>query len=188
MATLDEVPREVVNYFVSKGVFPKTPKDDQQIFEEKLEAKRKADERAAMGLPPIDEDAFEIPDWLQEMSDKMLQSAVSQGIPRDMVEFSIKHGLPTCSVHHLIDVIAFRKGVREPVGLWYKRKKEYSLDGVCKVCFFLPIDCSAVPCNHAFACQTCMADMIECITCEKKIARVHNFPNTKQKASAALQM
>jgi len=188
MATLDEIPREVVNYFSSRGIQPKPPKDDQQIMEELREKRRKTEAKVAAGLPVDEEEEFEVPQWLQAKADDMLQGAVSQGVPRDLVEFAIKNGLPTTSVQHLVDVCAFRKGEKKAEGLWYKRKvqkkrkggakrkKEYSAAGVCKLCFFLPIDCSAVPCNHSFACKTCMKDLDTCIQCDKKIQRVFVFP------------
>jgi len=123
MATLDEVPREVVNYFMSKNIPPRGLDENgnrvkqQEQPEKKMtpaEAQRKANvlaikqkeaEEAAKKPTSLALRKEELPKYLLDEKARLMQSAVSQGYPRDEVEHSVEEGLPSMEVELLVDIL-----------------------------------------------------------------------------------
>ncbi|CAD7932404.1 unnamed protein product [Amoebophrya sp. A25] len=96
MCTLDEVPREVVNYFQKKGIQPPASMENQ-------------DKLAKTGQLTVKQvkaaDTFELPVFLQQERERLASAAVSQGYQRDDVERALKDGVPSAELASLIDIL-----------------------------------------------------------------------------------
>eukprot|EP00746_Dinoflagellata_sp_MGD_P009881 gnl/MRDRNA2_/MRDRNA2_120223_c0_seq1.p1 gnl/MRDRNA2_/MRDRNA2_120223_c0~~gnl/MRDRNA2_/MRDRNA2_120223_c0_seq1.p1 ORF type:complete len:810 (+),score=147.23 gnl/MRDRNA2_/MRDRNA2_120223_c0_seq1:113-2542(+) len=106
MATLDEIPREVVNYFLSRKITPKRVDNVSAIMPNR--ALRDAGDANEDGGPsaPDEKDDSSIPRFLREEKHRLLQGAISQGYPRDDVEEVLDRcGLPAASAEMLLDVL-----------------------------------------------------------------------------------
>eukprot|EP00397_Hematodinium_sp_SG-2012_P002819 GEMP01002827.1.p1 GENE.GEMP01002827.1~~GEMP01002827.1.p1 ORF type:complete len:811 (+),score=120.74 GEMP01002827.1:73-2505(+) len=87
--TLDEIPREVVNYFTTRNNAPRTASDQ--------------------GLPEEDSEGYDIPIFLKAQKLTMIDAAVSSGYPRTDVEAAFESGVPANDINLLIDILSHRR-------------------------------------------------------------------------------
>merc|ERR1711959_70085 len=107
MATLDEVPREVVNYFTKKFIAPRpSPEGVRQTS-----GGSGGRERASYELKPLRRGSAlsvtkeDLPKYLQNEKHRLIQSAVSQGYTKDEVELTVEKGLPSTELDVLLDIL-----------------------------------------------------------------------------------
>jgi hypothetical protein len=108
MATLDEIPREVVNYFISRKITPKRVDNVSAIMPNRAlrDAGDAEEDRRGPSQPAEEKDDADIPRFLREEKQRLLQGAISQGYPRDDVDEVLdKCGLPAASMEMLLDVL-----------------------------------------------------------------------------------
>ncbi len=70
MCTLDEVPREVVNFFQKRQIAPKVDTDATVGLGKTVRVK----------TVETDDDQYELPEYLEKERDRLVQAAVVQGI------------------------------------------------------------------------------------------------------------
>eukprot|EP00392_Amoebophrya_sp_AT5.2_P002362 g2367.t1 len=95
MCTLDEVPREVTNYFQKKGIAPGEPPEEMKDM---ARTQIKVKEVAAAG-------PYELPKFLIHEKERLIGAAVSQGYQREDVERGVKDGVPSAELSSLIDIL-----------------------------------------------------------------------------------
>mmetsp|Transcript_32650 Transcript_32650/g.69019 ORF Transcript_32650/g.69019 Transcript_32650/m.69019 type:complete len:841 (-) Transcript_32650:180-2702(-) len=100
MATLEEIPREVVNYFTKHGIAPKILVEDCSRDMQQLMAKRKEEQEAKE-----EDGGFEMPHFMEVERRKLIASAVVGNVSRDDVEAALLEGIPTKSPEHLLDIV-----------------------------------------------------------------------------------
>jgi hypothetical protein len=106
MATLDEIPREVVNYFISRKVLPKRLDNAGQGLGGGLRSAAEASEDTRPSGKVEENADAEMPRFLRDEKLRLLQGAISQGYPRDDVEEVLNQcGLPATSMEMLCDVL-----------------------------------------------------------------------------------
>merc|ERR1711881_621207 len=103
MATLDEVPREVVNYFTKKDIAPRGLDSETNRQKEKEKSYELKPLKRGSTLQVKKE---ELPKFLQNEKQRIIQSAVSQGYNKDDVELTVEEGLPSTEVEVLFDILA----------------------------------------------------------------------------------
>lgn len=139
MATLDEIPREVVNYFVTRKVHPKRLADDQKPIAGNAALRGGASGDAGArpsGPGDAEKDDADIPRFLRDEKLRLMQGAVNQGYPRDDVEDVLSScGLPATSMEMLLDVLTNGEKGQNPmtamnpdlVGLADKRPSKHGM-------------------------------------------------------------
>ncbi len=93
MCTLDEVPREVTNYFKKKNIKPgSVPEEIKDLARSQIQLKQV-------------EQPYEMPKFLQQERERLTGAAVSQGYQREDVERGLKDGVPSAELSSLIDIL-----------------------------------------------------------------------------------
>mmetsp|Transcript_4449 Transcript_4449/g.10336 ORF Transcript_4449/g.10336 Transcript_4449/m.10336 type:complete len:774 (-) Transcript_4449:62-2383(-) len=104
MCTLDEIPREVNNYFLKRNIPPKKVLADGVDNLQKVMAQKDQRDKE---LAEQREDGFELPDFLRDERDKLISACISQGYAREDVEATVRDGVPSLNPEHLIDCMHF---------------------------------------------------------------------------------
>merc|ERR1719313_1477014 len=179
-ATLDEIPREVVQYFLEKGVKPvPLPENARELVlrDDNLETALHKDD-----LPP----------FMEAERSRLLTACTSQGYLRKEVEKLLQRGLPAVQVDSVVDILIHSDHHTDLNIFEQEREKQQLRTGsklrpgsagcklratgtasprsvgggegwsesakstaVCRVCFEREVQCRMEPCGHEVACEKC---------------------------------
>ena len=163
-ATLDEIPREVINYFQEKKVYPQlAPVVSDRISRKTRKYSGFAGVRAKVG------------GFLSFEKKALMQLVTDQGYDPEIVARTINHtGVLCLDQMHLLDVMFHKNKPAQSYGTTHRSiadrlgvfdflapqtmevKKEVKHDGpVCTVCYTNAIDIELRPCTHRVVCRNC---------------------------------
>lgn len=170
-ATLDEIPREVVQYFLEKGVKPvPLPENARELV--------LRDDNLATALHKDD-----LPPFMEAERSRLLTACNSQGYLRKDVEKLLQRGLPAVQVDSVVDILIHSDHHTDLNIFEQEREKQQLRTGsklratgtasprsvsggegwsesakstaVCRVCFEREVQCRMEPCGHEVACEKC---------------------------------
>jgi len=114
LATLDEIPREVVSFFKSRHKEPK-PLERKAKGPDAVVAEPSSpiqDVNAVKSVEEEKEDAFELPQFLRDTQRKQIAACVKEGWSKDECQEVIERGIGSADPAHMLDMLeAIKKGV-----------------------------------------------------------------------------